>query len=176
MKATRTIAWTALASLLVIGPLTMTRAHEPASWPGYSSFPLLSSGVSTEVGNFLSVDLRVTGLSASALGEAIQTSTVSNGGFVIKRVAGVPDYIIVATPGALESVLIQIDVKERPKLVAHLYRCNDFGGLIITCPKADDRSITTVVITGAFEDGMDAQGAYDAGAAAALLMAGGTQF
>ena len=181
MKTTRTLAWTALAGLLVIGPLTMTRAHD-FPWPGPFSHPLLGtsvapmgSSVAKSSGSYMSVNLKAEGLSASALSEALVTSQDQFGEFEFKRVSGLADYIVVVIPGSDEAPLIQIDVQERPKVLGHLHRiCDGLSGGVIYCPKAVDRP-TTFVFTGDFEAGLTPQAALSAATAGALLLAAGAQ-
>jgi len=167
MKTTRTIAWTALAGLLVIGPLTMTRAHD-FPWPGPFSFPLTGTQVSSGGAGLLTVDLRADGFSASALAEATEVISVGEE-FEIIRVDGLTDYIVIVTPGTQEGVLIQIDVSARPRLMAYIHSfLDDDGGHVIICPKATERP-DVLVSVGGYEDGMDAQSVLDAAMGGALV-------
>lgn len=181
MKITRTIAWTAMASLLVIGPLTMTRAHEIPTWPSPLNLPMLgTSVVSTDVGDFLNVDLRVSGLSGSALGQAIVTAPPDddgrNTGFVVKRVPGLSGYLVITTPGSAYAALIQVDLQGGLHMVAHLYRGKDATGetRVIILVLDPERQNAVVTVAGA-EDGMDAQSSLDAADAGAILFAAGMQ-
>jgi len=171
MKTTRMIAGAALAGLLVIGPLTMTRAHD-FPWPGPFSFPLTGTQVASASGEtFLSVDLRADGLSASALGEAIET-TVTDDGIEVKRLSGVYHTAILTKPGSAYAALIQIDVRGRANVVAHMLRNQ---GHVIILVLEPERSQTTMTVAG-LDDGLDPQAASDAVDAVALLYASGTSF
>jgi hypothetical protein len=177
MKTTRTIAWTALAGLLVIGPLTMTRAHD-FPWPGpFHGDMLPGSQVSSGSGSvsLLTVDLKVEGFTAQGLAESTETFPVGEE-FEIIRVNGLTDYIVIVTPGAQEDPVIQIDVSDRAKLIGHMHRsCDGFSGTAIYCPKAADRP-TVMVSTGQYEAGLDPQTALDAATAGALAaLAGAAQ-
>jgi hypothetical protein len=174
MKTTRTLAWTALAGLLVIGPLTMTRAHDFPT-PGPFHYPLMGTDVasSSGSGSLLVVDLRADGFSADALADSTETFPVGEE-FEILRVNGLTDYIIIVTPGLQEDPVIQIDVFDRATMVGHLHRTSDgLSGTAIYCPKDAERP-TIMVGTGLDEGGIDPQTALDAAAAGALAQVAGS--
>jgi hypothetical protein len=172
MKTTRIIAGAALASLLVIGPLTMTRAHD-FPWPGPFSGDLMAASQiasGTGSGSLLQVDLRAEGMSADALSEAIETSTLDNG-LEVRRLQGVYHTFAVSAPGSSQSALIQIDSGMRLRLIGQLF--DDGHGNVIICVLGRP---TPVVVPAGMDDGIDPQQGKDAATAAGLLLTAGMTF
>jgi hypothetical protein len=160
-----------MAGLLVIGPLTMTRAHD-FPWPGPFSGDLMSpSQVASETGSgsLLSVDLKARGLSADALSEAIETDVTDNG-LEVRRLKGVYHVAAVSVPGSSSSALIQIDSSGRMRYIGTLFN-NDHGDVIIL---VIGRPTTMVTDSGMDGAALDPQQGKDAATAAALLYAAGS--
>jgi len=167
MKTIRTLAWTALAGLAVIGPMAISGLGDSAAG-GSSS----DTTITTPSGGTVFYDLTALGFTVDALDEAVVVMACE--AFCIKMLPGASDYIVLTTPDDQAATLVKFTIGRGVK-VADMRRVRRFSGRAVVEITPVDRTRPDARVGIALpKDGMDPQAVVNALDAGAILFASGT--